>query len=287
MNDSDVKLPIFKPELQSVSNYNILSFVKPDNSVKRVKKLLQILNLDHLESDIRRQIECICAKYSDIFYLDGDKLGTTNIMTQSITLQNNVKPIYVKPYRLPNALKPKIDKQIKKMLDDDIIEPTNSDWNSPILLVPKKGDNNDRKWRLVIDYRKINSVIQNDKFPLPHITEILDSLSGAMYFTHLDLQQSYYQTSLDSDSRKITAFTTNTGQWQMKHLPMGLKISPSAFSRVMSIAMSGLTCEKAFIYMDDIIVFGRHIESHNKNLMDVFERLRKVNLKIIHLNVSF
>lgn len=280
VNDNDMKLPIFTPELEPVSDYNILSFVKSNSSVERVTKLLQILKLDHLDADIHKQILGICAKYSDIFYLEGDKLSTTNIMTQSIDLKTNTKPIYVKPYRLPNAMKPEVDKQIRKMLADDIIEETNSDWNSPILLVPKKSDNNEKKWRLVIDYRKVNSVIQNDKFPLPHIAEILDSLSGAIYFTHLDLQQSYYQTKLDSDSRKITAFTTNTGQYQMKRLPMGLKISPSAFSRVMSVALSGLTCEKAFIYMDDIIVFGRNIESHNKNLIDVFERLRKVNLKI-------
>lgn len=74
------------------------------------------------------------------------------------------------------------------MLKEGIIEPCQSEWSSPLLLVPKKPDENgNKKWRLVIDYRKLNENIQDDKFPLPNITEILESLSGCMYFSHLDL----------------------------------------------------------------------------------------------------
>lgn len=63
--------------------------------------------------------------------------------------------------------------------------------------MPKKGEHRDKKsWRLVIDYRKLNEKLEDDKFRLPNITEILDSLSGAIYFSHLDLSQSYYQVKL-------------------------------------------------------------------------------------------
>lgn len=249
-------------------------------NVDRVKKLLPKLQLSHLNPDDRKDIEIICAKFSDIFFLEGDKLGTANVVDQSITVKPNTKPVYTKPYRLPESLKPEINKQIQRMLDDDIIEASNSEWNSPILLVPKKSDSNEKKWRLVVDYRKVNDSIQDDKFPLPNITEILDSLSGSVYFTHLDLHQGFYQASLKPESRNITSFATNTGHYQMKRLPMGLKISPSAFSRMMSIAMSGLTYEQLFIYCDDVICFGRNKEIHNKNLMTVFERFRKMNLKL-------
>jgi RNase H-like domain found in reverse transcriptase/Reverse transcriptase (RNA-dependent DNA polymerase) len=66
----------------------------------------------------------------------------------------------------------------------------------------------------------------------------------------------------------------------MKRLPMGLKISPSAFSRMMTIALAGLNYEKCFVYLDDVIVFGRNLNQHNKNLMSVLERLRRVNLRL-------
>lgn len=126
----------------------------------------------------------------------------------------------------------------------------------------------------------LNERIQDDKFPLPNINEILDCLSGAMYFSHCDLSHSFYQCNLDKESRKYTAFTTDKGQYQMCRLPMGLKISPAAFSRLMTVAMSGLNYDKCLIYLDDLIIFVRNLECHNKNLMSVLTRLRKVNLKL-------
>lgn len=75
----------------------------------------------------------------------------------------------------------------------------------------------------------LNQRINDDKFPLPNITEILDFLSGAIYFSHLDFSQEYYQMELDSESRSCTS--GGQGAFQMKRLPMGLKISPIAFSR--------------------------------------------------------
>lgn len=133
---------------------------------------------------------------------------------------------------------------------------------------------------MVIDFRQVNKQIADDKFPLPNITDILDSLSNSMYFSHLDLSQGYYQVELHSDSKEITAFSTNKGQYQLKRLPMGLKISPSAFSRVMTVAMSGLNYESCFVYLDDLVVFGNNLTNHNENLIKVLERLRKVNLKL-------
>lgn len=173
------------------------------------------------------------------------------------------------------------------MLNDEIIEEAKSEWNSPLLLVPKKSENGKNKWRLVIDYRKLNANLQDDKFPLPNIEEVIDSLSGAQYFTHLDLSQGYYQCELKPEDRHVTAFSTPTGQYQMTRLPMGLKISPSSFSRLMTVAMSGLNLERCLIYLDDIIVFGRTFDEHNKNLISVFQRLREVNLKLNPAKCNF
>lgn len=280
-SEQSMSIPIFQPDIHPLKDYKICTFSKTNANAERARTLLQLLKLDHLHSSERSSIASLCSKYSDIFHLPGDKLTTTNIYEQSIHLKPNANPVYVKPYRTPNSLKPEIDRQIRKLLEDDVIEEASNEWSSPILLVPKKPtETGNKNWRLVIDYRKLNEQIQDDRFPLPNIVEILDSLSGAIYFSHLDLSNSYYQVVLSEDSRKVTSFCTNTGQYQMKRLPMGLKISPSSFSRIMTIAMSGLNLDKCFIYLDDLVVFGRSIELHNKNLTDVFERLRKTNLKL-------
>lgn len=277
--DEEVNLSFFTQHIEKLSDFNVLCFENPVVNSNRVKNLFKELKLSYLNNEEQLEIEKICAKFSDIFHLEGDKLTTCNIYEQSIHLKPNTVPVYTKQYRLPNSQKGEIKKQIQKMLDDDIIEETMSEWSSPILLVPKKVETGERKFRLVIDYRKLNENIRDDRFPLPNIVDILDSLSGAIYFSHLDLQTGYYQFNLEKDSRKCTAFTFDK-QYQMKRMPMGLKTSPSAFSRAMTVALSGLNYDKCLIYMDDLVCFGRNLESHNKNLIDIFYRLREVNLKL-------
>ena len=73
----------------------------------------------------------------------------------------------------------------------------------------------------------------------------------------------------------------------MTRLPMGLKVSPTIFSRLKIVAMSGLYLEKCLVYLDDIIVYGRTMEEHNKILITVFECLRKVNLKLNPIKCNF
>ncbi|KAJ8709933.1 hypothetical protein PYW07_009299 [Mythimna separata] len=279
--DEDVNLYNITLNKTKLSDYRICHFSKPVMNADRVKNLFSLLKLNGLNEEEMKSIENICAKFPDVFHLPGDKLSTTPLCQQTIELKAHATPVYTKPYRLPYAQKAEVDKQIQKMLDDGIIEESRSPWSSPLLLVPKKQDSNGlKKWRIVIDYRKLNNQIQDDKFPLPNISDILDSLSGSMYYSHLDLYQGFYQNNLNPDSRPYTAFTTSKNQYQMTRLPMGLKTSPNAFSRMMTLAMTGLNYEKCLVYQDDLAVFGRNLNNHNQNLIDVFSRLRKVNLKL-------
>lgn len=280
--ETEVTLKNCVPEIHNLDKYQICSFSKITGiSPTRVKELFSLINVNGLNKEEQLSIEELCAKFSDIFHLPNDKLTTTTVFKQTITLKPNEAPVYRKPYRIPHSQKQEVDKQIEDMIKNDVIEEAQSEWSSPILLVPKKADKNgNKKWRLVIDFRSLNEKIQDDKFPLPNIVDIFDSLTGAVYFSHLDLSQGYYQVELAADSRPYTAFSTHKNQYQMKRLPMGLKISCSAFSRLISIAMTGLNYEKCFCYLDDLIVFGRNLEQHNQNLLKVFSRLREVNLKL-------
>uniref|UniRef100_A0A1B0DKS8 Reverse transcriptase domain-containing protein n=1 Tax=Phlebotomus papatasi TaxID=29031 RepID=A0A1B0DKS8_PHLPP len=82
----------------------------------------------------------------------------------TIEVKPNVAPVYVKPYRLPYSQKEEIHRQVDAMLKDDIIEETVSEWSSPLLLVPKKSDADGKKlWRVVIDYRSIDSCMATSR----------------------------------------------------------------------------------------------------------------------------
>jgi len=279
--EQDIQLRNFCPTLADAKDYEMLCFEAESPSVSRVDKLLDLIETNSLNKEEKFLIQKICAKYADVFHLPGDPVSTTNIGKQKIRLKPEAVPVYVKPYRFPHAQKEEIQDQIETMLKNGIIEEAKSQWSAPLLIVPKKPDHDGvKKYRVVIDYRLLNREIQDEKWPLGSISEILDSLGGAMYFSTLDLAQGYYQVELAVASRPCTAFTTDRGQYQMTRLPMGLKISPSAFSRLMTIAMSGLNYVSCFVYLDDLIVFGNNLTNHNKNLIKILQRLREVNLKI-------
>lgn len=96
-------------------------------------------------------------------------------------------------YRVPHAHKAEIDRQVKKLKENDLIEPSHSAYNSPLLLVPKKSTDNTKKWRLCVDFRALNKKLVPDKFPLPRIDEILDNLGRTKYFSVIDLFSGFWQ----------------------------------------------------------------------------------------------
>ncbi|KAL4085097.1 hypothetical protein QTP88_027389 [Uroleucon formosanum] len=234
-----------------------------------------------MDNEQRQSILEICEHYQDIFYLTGDTLTCTDTLTHKINIPENKEPIYKRPYRLPHAQMAEIDSQIKQMEKDDIIEPSFSPWNAPLLLVKKKLDASQiPKFRIVVDFRALNKVTINEYHPLPNITEILDQLGQCNLFSIIDLASGFYQIKLDEKSKELTAFSTNQGHWHFKKMAMGLKTSPCSFQRLMNNVMAGIVGIKCLVYLDDIIIYGKGLLDHNEKLRDVFERLRNHNLKI-------
>ena len=146
---------------------------------------------------------------------------------------------------------------------------------------------NEKRWRLVVDFRNVNKKLIADKFPLPRIDDILDQLCRAKYFSCLDLISGFHQIELDEQSRDITSFSTDKGSFRFNRLPYGIKIAPNSFQRMMSIAFCGLSPEQAFLYMDDLVVLGCSEKHMLKNLKDVFSICRKYNLKLHPDKCSF
>ena len=91
----------------------------------------------------------MCLEFIDIFALESEKISTNNFYKQRLRLKDN-QPVYIKNYRIPYSQK-EVIKQVKKIINDDIVEPSTSEYNSPILLVPKKSlpGHKEKRWRLV------------------------------------------------------------------------------------------------------------------------------------------
>jgi hypothetical protein len=151
-------------------------------------------------------------------------------------------PINKRPYWLPEAQKAEIERQVDKLLDEGLIEESNSPWNSPLLVVPKKTDTSgERKLRIVVDVRKLNEKTIRNACPLPDITEILDQLCQSKYFSCIDMVMGYHQIELNPEDKDKPAFSTKQGHWAYKKMPFGLKTAPATFQAMMNSVPSGLT----------------------------------------------
>ena len=116
------------------------------------------------------------------------------------------------------------------MLATGVIEPSISEWASPVCLVKKP----DGTYRFCIDYRKVNAVSRKDAFPIPDIQDALDSLRGARWFATLDLLSGYWQPGMTDRAKERSAFCTRRGLFQFCRMPFGLCGAPATFCRVMS-----------------------------------------------------
>ena len=112
-------------------------------------------------------------KILGLFSFKGEKLGTTAVISHKIHTINNI-PVNVIPYRFPGALKTELDKQLKEMLGNEIIEPSCSNYSSPVFSVAKTPDSaGNKRYRLVVDFRQLNDRTVKDRCPLPHILDII------------------------------------------------------------------------------------------------------------------
>lgn len=221
----------------------------------------------------------LCEEFADVFQCENDESTVNNFYEQTLTVTDN-SPVYQRNYRLPFSQKSEINDQVNQLLKKDLIELSTSNYNSPLIIVPKKSQDGTPKYRMVVDFKKLNKKLIPDRFPLPRIEDIFDNLAKAKYFSVMDLKAGYHQIPLTLESRKYTAFSTDKGQYQWKVLPFGLSIAPSSFSRMMAMAFSGLTPERCFSYMDDLITIGFSEKNHLENIRLIFETCRKYNLKL-------
>ena len=213
--------------------------------------------------------------YNDLFVRSDEDLGHTTLVEHTIDTGEN-HPCKQPPRRLPLAQRDIADVEVDKLLVRGLIEPCDSPWASPIVLVTKK----DGSTRFCIDYRRLNNVTRKDAFQIPRIDENFEALSGAEWFSTLDMASGYWQVSVAEQDRHKTAFCTRKGLFQWRVLPFGLSNAPSTFSRLMELVLRGILWERCLVYLDDIIIFGRDFESALENLRHVFDRLRRAGLKL-------
>ena len=214
-------------------------------------------------------------QYKDVFSLSEQDLGRTNLIRHYIDT-GNARPIKQPPCRTSPSKHVEIERQVEDLLQRGIVKKSNSPWSSPVVLVTKK----DGSQRFCVDYREVNAATVKDAYPPPRIDDSLSALSGAKWFSTLDLASGYWQVPMDPASSGKAAFVTTSGLYEWTVMPFGLTSSPSTFERLMELILVGLRFETCLIYLDDVIVYGRTFVEELKRLEEVFVRLKSAGLKL-------
>lgn len=193
-----------------------------------------------------------------------------------IKLVEGAMPPVPRRYRMSPRERAEVEDHVGKLLAKGLAQPSTSPYGAPILFVPKP----DGTLRLVVDYRSLNKITVKDKYPIPHIADLIDQLRDAKVFSALDLTQGYYQLRIAPEDVHKTAFTTHIGLYEYKVLPMGLSNSVSVFQRAMTSIFAPYIGKFVCVYLDDILIYSKTAEEHMEHLETVLKLLEKHKLYI-------
>ena len=216
-----------------------------------------------------------------------------SICMHKILMEDNFKPSIEHQRRLNPNMKEVVRKEVLKWLDAGIIYPiSDSQWVSPVQVVPKKGGMtvvpNEKNelipqrtvtgWRVCIDYRKLNKATRKDHFPLPFLDQMLDRLAGKAYYCFLDGYTGYNQITIAPEDQEKTTFTCPYGTFAFRKMPFGLCNAPATFQRTMMAIFSDMVEKFIEVFMDDFSIFGNSFDHCLSNLAKVLQRCVETNL---------
>ena len=196
-------------------------------------------------------------------------------------------PVYERPRRLLGAKLKAARKHFNHLLQQGVIRPSNSQWSTPLHMVPKsrplpaeikKEDPDEEEWRITGDYRGLNALTRADRYPLPRPEDIFQDLQGARVFSVVDFKRAYHQIPVAPEDIEKTALTTSFDLFEFLGMPPGLKNGAQTLQRHMDTILRGLSFVRC--YLNDLIIAAASHEDHVEHLRAVFNILRRHNLTV-------
>lgn len=196
----------------------------------RSSAIYKKLDLSNCSEEDKNFIWDLCCAFPCEFYIEGDARKTTNVRKHEIKIIPGSKTVNMRQYRIPQAHKIIMEEILKEYEEQGLIEKCQSSYNSPVILIEKKTEGKETKYRLVIDFRKLNEITELTNFPIPLIDDIINGLSGCKFFSTLDIKGAFHQILLEESSRDYTAFTAGNFQYRWICMPMGLAAAPLTYT---------------------------------------------------------
>lgn len=235
-----------------------------------------------LDAVSKGRVRELLTRHANIFASKSRPLGKCRSAIHAIDTQQ-AHPTRTGLRPLPPAGRETVREEVAKMLEAGVIQPSTSPWASAVVLVQKK----DGSVRFCVDYRKLNDLTVKDVFPLPRISDQLESLAGSSYFSTLDAASGYWQIEMAEEDRQKTAFITPEGLYEYLVMPFGLCNAPATYQRAMNAILAGLTWRSCLVYIDDILIYSPNFDQHLLDIEAVFKRLEEADILLKAKKCSF
>ena len=225
-------------------------------------------NIDQIQPSQQNLLEL--EEYQDVFEGQGRLPGKCHVQ-----IDESIPPVNQPPRRVPAALRKPLKDKLDELEAQGVISPItkHTPWVSSLCIV-----NRNNKLRICLDPKPLNKAIMRPHYQLPTIEDVATRLADAKIFSVLDAKNGFWQVELDQPSAELTAFHSPFGRYIWRRLPFGLSSSPEEFQRRIQEVLEGL--EGVEVIADDILVFGRDVTEHDRNLRNLLERARERNLKL-------
>lgn len=174
-------------------------------------------------------------------------------------------------HHLPLEQLKELEEQLKHLTEKGYIVPSNAPTPASAFLAKKK----DASLRVVIDYRALNAITIKTEYPLPRISDLLDRIGTARWFSTLDLQSGYHQVAIPPEDQWKTACRTRYGVYNFVVMPFGLAGAPGTFQRLMQEVFIEELDELITVYLGDVLVYSKIWPDHVQHLSKTFEKLRQ------------
>jgi hypothetical protein len=228
------------------------------------------VDISNVPEELKSPFLKLLYEFEHIFDWENNKIGNIDVFEHEIKLKPDAVPKRVRPYRLSPIETESLRKELDKLMDLGVIEKGGySDWASPIIMIKKK----DNTYRIVADFRYLNSQSQVMNYPISNIDELLDKLNKAHWMSQFDLRSGFFQANLSELSQPLTTVVCPLGAFYFKKLPQGIQTSPHVFSEIMERCFHELLHQCVVLYLDDVTTFtvNKNPEDHLTDLEKTFK----------------